>query len=405
MDKIRINSKYKPLWTSDAFFFIVTGGRGSGKSFATGDYIENLSFQRGHKVLFTRYTLHSAADSIIPEFEQKISIEGHEGNFYITKKDAVNTSSGSEILFRGLKTASGNQTAKLKSIEGITTWVLEEAEELVEEETFDKLVQSIRKKGTKNRVILVLNPRDKGHWIYKRFFEGAGVPPGFNGEKGNVCYIHTTYFDNLENLSEEFLEEAERAKELTPALYRYQYLGEWVLSVEDAIFKEEALLRYKESNEEGPILVYIDTADEGKDHFAAIFGRLVGKQFFIFDAIYNLHNLTINESICKERFDKWKPDRIYIESNAAGAYFIRNLKRDNPNYLIYGDRAKTNKMGRILAQCGFILERFFFPEVPGEELSDFMNQLCSVTPESKEEDDAADCMAGISQAIRRDYYL
>jgi phage terminase large subunit len=49
----------------------------------------------------------------------------------------------------------------LKSLAGVTTWVLDEAEELTDEDTFDKIDFSIRAKNIQNRVILVLNPSTK----------------------------------------------------------------------------------------------------------------------------------------------------------------------------------------------------------------------------------------------------
>ena len=104
-------------------------------------------------------------------------------------------------MFRGIKASSGNQTAKLKSIPGLTTFVVDEAEEFTSEEDFDTIHYSIRKKGIKNRVIIVLNPAYKTHWIYKRFFKPHNLPEEFSGQVGRVLYIHTTYEDNIDNLS------------------------------------------------------------------------------------------------------------------------------------------------------------------------------------------------------------
>lgn len=89
----------------------------------------------------------------------------------MTKSEIINKKSKSEIIFRGLKTSSGDQTANLKSLQGVTTWILDEAEELTDEATFDKINLSVRIKGKHNRVILILNPSTKEHWIYQRFFE------------------------------------------------------------------------------------------------------------------------------------------------------------------------------------------------------------------------------------------
>ena len=167
---------------------------------------------QGVRVLFTRYTMVSAHLSIIPEFLEKIGILGLDTIFSINKSEVLNTSTKSDILFRGIKTSSGNQTASLKSLQGINCWVLDEAEELIDENIFDTIDLSIREKKVQNRIILVLNPVTKEHWIYKRFFEERGVLSGFNGIKDNVCYIHSTYLDNKTNLSKSFLERIYRIK-------------------------------------------------------------------------------------------------------------------------------------------------------------------------------------------------
>jgi phage terminase large subunit len=57
--------------------------------------------------------------------------------------------------------SNGDNTARLKSISGITTLIVEEAEELTDETLFDKVNLSIRNKGKQNRVILILNPQPK----------------------------------------------------------------------------------------------------------------------------------------------------------------------------------------------------------------------------------------------------
>lgn len=237
MDGIRINKKYRPLWDSEASYYILTGGRGSGKSFAVSDFIENLTFEKGHTILFTRYTLTSAHISIIPEFEEKIELEGHNGLFDVNKTEIQNKLTESKILFRGIRTSSGNQTANLKSIQNVTTWVLDEAEELDNEEIFDKIDESVRKKGIQNRIIIVLNPATEQHWIFKRFFEQSGVKAGFNGVKGDVCYIHTTYLDNMLNLSLKFINKVKALKDSSPLKYAHRILGGWLKAAEGVIFE------------------------------------------------------------------------------------------------------------------------------------------------------------------------
>jgi phage terminase large subunit len=221
---------------NDTRFFIITGGRGSGKSFEVGRFTSLLSFEVGHKILFTRQTMTSAHLSIIPEFQEKIDLLELNDFFDVNRGEIKNNQTNSEIIFRGIKTSSGDQTANLKSLQGVTTWILDEAEELTDEKTFDKINLSIRQKGVQNRVILILNPATKEHWIYKRFFENANVQEGFTGVKGNTTYIHTTYLDNIKNLDQSFIDEIEHIRKTNPKKYKHVILGGWLDKAEGVVF-------------------------------------------------------------------------------------------------------------------------------------------------------------------------
>ena len=189
---IEINKKYSPISNADSRYFIVTGGRGSGKSFSINLLLVLLTYESGHTILFTRYTLASAYISIIPEFIDKLETLDIQDDFYITKDEIRNKRSGSKILFKGIKTSSGDQTANLKSLQGVTTWVMDEAEELTDESIFDKIDLSVRDLTQTNRVIMILNPVTKEHWIYTRFFEERGIMEGSNVTKDNTTYILAT---------------------------------------------------------------------------------------------------------------------------------------------------------------------------------------------------------------------
>ncbi len=241
---ISLNNKYN-LLGSESRYFVITGGRGSGKSYSLNSFLLLLTYEAGHVILFTRYTLTSANVSIIPEFIDKIESADLSRDFYITKDEIINLKTGSKILFKGIKTSSGTQTANLKSLAGVTTWVLDEAEELTDEETFEKIDFSIRTKGIQNRVILVLNPATKEHFIYKKFFEDKGIESGTNLIKGDTTYIHTTYLDNIENLSESFITQIENIKNRRPEKYKHQILGGWLDKAEGVIFNNWTIGKYE----------------------------------------------------------------------------------------------------------------------------------------------------------------
>jgi phage terminase large subunit len=242
---ITVQKKYEVLRDSDSRYFIISGGRASGKSFNISILILLLTFEREHTILFTRYTLTSASISIIPEFLEKIELLGFESQFYITKDEIVNKATGSRIVFKGIKTSSGDQTASLKSIQGVTTWVLEEAEELTDEKKFDTIDFSIRSNKRPNRILLILNPTTKEHFIYKRFFEERGIQEGSNITKGDTTYIHSTYLDNLEHLNDSFVQQVEAMRLRRPEKYKHQILGGWLDKAEGVIFNNWEIGEFK----------------------------------------------------------------------------------------------------------------------------------------------------------------
>lgn len=257
---IEVQPIFEPLYENeDKFITLVTGGRGGAKSFNVSTFLERLSFEEGHKILFSRYTMTAADVSVIPEFNEKIELEGTSEHFKINKKDIVNKYSGSVVMFRGIKTSSGNQTANLKSIQGLTTFVCDEAEEWVSEDDFDKIVLSIRKKGIQNRVIIVMNPADVNHFIYRKYIKDTHKIVNIDGvdcqisTHPNVLHIHTTYFDNEEYLSDEFREEVRELREkaikdsikpdgsidkhkFNKSKYAHKIIGRWAAIAEGVIF-------------------------------------------------------------------------------------------------------------------------------------------------------------------------
>ena len=245
---IELNKKYIPLFASDSRYYVITGGRGSGKSFALNSFLLLLTYEVGHVILFTRYTLVSAHISIIPEFVEKIEMAGLENDFSITKDEIINLKTKSKILFKGIKTSSGTQTANLKSLSGVTTFVLDEAEELVDEDVFDKIDLSVRHNTKQNRVILILNPTTKEHFIYQRFFESRGVEAGESTTKQDTTYIHTTYLDNIDNLSDSFITQIESLKEQNKKKYQHQILGGWLDKAEGVVFSNWSFGNFNPDN-------------------------------------------------------------------------------------------------------------------------------------------------------------
>ena len=319
---IEVNKKYSPITQADSRYFIVTGGRGSGKSFSINLLLVLLTYEAGHTILFTRFTLASAYISIIPEFIDKIETLKIENDFHITKDEIINKRSGSKILFKGIKTSSGDQTANLKSLTNVSTWVMDEAEELVDENIFDKIDLSVRNLKQRNRVIMILNPVTKEHWIYNRFFEDKGVMDGSNTTKDNTTYIHTTYLDNIDNLSSSYLNQIENIKKRRPEKYKHQMLGGWLAKAEGVIFNNWKIGQFKK----------VGVSVFGQDYgFAADESTLVET---------NIDN-TNKIIYLKECF--------YLKGLTTSEIALLNMKHAK-DHLIVGDSAEPRLLSEIKAK-------------------------------------------------------
>jgi len=118
----------------------------------------------------------------------------------------------------------------------------------VDEQKFDTIDLSVRQQGKPNRIILILNPTKKEHFIYRRFFEDRGVQEGSNTVKENTTYIHTTYQDNIDNLSKSYIEQIEQMKIRRPEKYKQQMLGAWLNKAEGVIFNNWSVGEFKKTS-------------------------------------------------------------------------------------------------------------------------------------------------------------
>ena len=330
---IQLLDSYKPLFYEqpETRYYLITGGRGSGKSWTLALFLLNLTYQKGHVILFTRYTLVSAFISIIPEFLDKIEIMGKVQDFEVTQSEIINKLTGSKILFRGIKTSSGVNTANLKSIAGLSTWIIDEAEELTDPDVFDKVDLSIRAKDNFNRVILVMNPAYKSHWIYNDFVKK---------KRSDTTYIHTTYLDNKINLSDSFIQAAEKTKRENPARYEHLFLGTWLDDADGMLWNRQiiAKTRISEAPNLSRIIVAIDpavTANMNSDETGII---VVGKDSegfgYVLEDLSGKYSPNHWAKVSNDAAFRWNADCIVAEKNQGGDMVEAVLKSQGTNFRI-----------------------------------------------------------------------
>lgn len=355
---MEINSKYKALFNPTTRITMLTGGRASGKSHVAPIAVAHqVRKPQKQTCLFSRYTMEAAYDSIIPEFNSRISDLGYN-NYFTPAKNNLNCVNENKILFRGLKTSSGNQTAKLKSIEGLNIFVLDEGEEWNDEAAFDTIEGSIREKNVLNWILIIMNPSHVNHWIYKKFFKPHNIPDEFNGIVDNVQYIHTTYLDNIENLSPDYLEMINRMKERNYPKYKHLYLGHWQKDKEGALWRAKTIEdnRTYEVPQLAKIVVSVDpattaTMDSDETGITVVGKGFDGRGYLLADksGIYTPKQWA---QVSVSLFNYWNADCIVAEKNQGGDMVKHTIKTEAENApvkLVHASKGKILRAEPISA--------------------------------------------------------
>ena len=189
------------------------GGAGSGKSYGATQKILLKALKRRRKVLVIRKIQRTIKDSIWALLISHLHASGFYNACRVNRSDfEIELPNGSIFIFKGL-----DDPEKIKSIDGITDIVIEEATELTEDD-FTQLNLRLRALVEDLQIYLMFNPISKKNWVYDYFFVRA-LPL-------NVKIVKTTYQDN-KFLSDEYRAELERLKDRNPAYYRIYCLGEF----------------------------------------------------------------------------------------------------------------------------------------------------------------------------------
>ena len=189
------------------------GGAGSGKSVGATQKVLLKALKHTRKVLVIRKIQRTIKDSIWSLIISHLHASGLYNACRVNRSDyEIELPNGSIFLFKGL-----DDPEKIKSIDGITDIVIEEATELNEDD-FTQLNLRLRASADYLQIYLMFNPISKKNWVYDYFF----VRP----LPSNVKLVKTTYHDN-KFLSDEYRAELEALKDRNPAYYRIYCLGEF----------------------------------------------------------------------------------------------------------------------------------------------------------------------------------
>lgn len=222
-----VNEIYKPLFHDKSRYFVLMGGRGAGRSTVASQLANTLLVSDQYfRCAIMRYILGDIRNSIFREIKDRAEENGTTDKLTINETMMSISYADNSINAVGFKKSSGDQKAKLKSLANYNYIIIEEAEEIPEED-FIQLDDSLRTLKGDIKIILLLNPPAKDHWIIEKWFDLEDIPgvkefyiPKLKPEReADTTFIYASYLDNAVNLAPQSITNYEGYKESKPKHY------------------------------------------------------------------------------------------------------------------------------------------------------------------------------------------
>lgn len=216
-----VGGGYGTFWRWQGRYRVVKGSRASKKSATMALWcIVSMIKYPDANLLVVRKTYRTLKDSCFAQLKWAMRRLGVEQWFKCTESPLEITyrPTGQKILFRGLDDPL-KVTSVTVDVGALCFLWIEEAYEVMSEDDFDRLDESIRgilPDGLYHQVTLTLNPWSDRHWIKKRFFDTPSP---------NVLAMTTNYMCN-EFLGDSDLALFEEMKK-NPKRYKVAGLGFW----------------------------------------------------------------------------------------------------------------------------------------------------------------------------------
>lgn len=239
---------------NDYRFFLVEGGRGSGKTQGIGRFLLYLAEKKKIRVVCGRETQSTIEDSVYKCLVDLIKL--YQLNFDVKKTKIISNVSGSEIVFKGFREQG---SVNIKGLEGVDILWIDEAEAITKQ-TLDIIIPTIRKE--RSRVFFTMNRKLPNDPVYD-----------FGAGNDKCLHITINYFDNP-FCSNELIDEAKRCQATSEVDYRHIWLGEPLDMSDNLLFSAKSVAEMSKIEALGDVyrhirVMGIDFAAQGGDFCCA----------------------------------------------------------------------------------------------------------------------------------------
>lgn len=248
---LNIPAKVLPLITqiNDYRYFLIDGGRASGKSQSVARLISWLCEQKRLRVVCGRETQNSIEESVYTIFADLIN--KYNLNFDVSASKIDHKVTQSAIRFRGFREQGATN---IKGLEGVDILWVDESQ-AISKQTLDVIIPTIRKNNSK--IFWTMNRNVENDPVYK-FFYG----------RSDCLHIHIDYLDNP-FCPQKMIDEAEICKARSMEDYEHIWLGQPLKQGDDFVFSfdtvDKAHLNSFVSDGTKKRILAVDVARFGED--------------------------------------------------------------------------------------------------------------------------------------------
>jgi phage terminase large subunit len=263
-------AKLQPLFKPKRYK-VLKGGRAGSKSWGIARALLILGTQKRLRILCTRETQNSIAQSVHHLLREQVSLLGFE-KFYRVLETSIIGANDTEFIFAGIRQQN---VVNLKSFEDVDICWVEEAQ-VVTKRSWEILIPTIRKDGSE--IWVSFNPELETDETYQRFV--VRTPPD--------CELITINYDDNPFLPSTIRREIEHLQATSPDDFEHIYNGACKRVVEGAVYRNEMLAADKEErirsvpyDSTKPVHTFWDLGVS--DSTSIWFAQVVGFEFRLID--------------------------------------------------------------------------------------------------------------------------
>ena len=270
-------SKILDLFNGPSRYRIAYGGRGAGRSWGFARMALALASENKMRILCARETQESISQSVHRLLSEQIAAMGLSGRYNVLKSTIIETRTGSEFIFSGLR----NNVHNIKSLESVDVVWAEEAQN-IQKDSWDTLIPTIRKPNSE--IWISFNPNLSSDNTYVRFV--LNRPP--TSKLVFMTWRDNPWFPAVLDIERKYL------KEVDPEAYKNVWEGQCKSTVTGAIYADELAKAETDGrvcvvpyDGRQPVFTFWDLGYG--DRVSIWFAQLVGMQWRFLDYYANSH--------------------------------------------------------------------------------------------------------------------